>query len=191
MRTYQFPAGQGDVPSLTPESAGGNELTPETRVLAIHRGRHTFTDKYDGVDYRIAPGKFTAPYGAVAHLQRRAVIPGTRDVEGGTEQSYIGIIGIDDPALCEPLTDEEVAKYGAAVEAIDRSAMSSKTDRTVKTIATGVKEKRGGGSSKPKIETEGDTEAGREAASHALDTNTESDAAADAAAVGRGKRGKK
>lgn len=151
MRTYRKPEGHTDVKVLVPESSNGHELTPSTPVLCIHRGRKPFTDKFDGIDYVIEPGKFEIAYGAAKHFQDRAVIPGTRDPEVGSQQSYIGIIGLDEPALCEPLTDEECERFGAAVEAIDRSTMISKEDRDVTVVKTGVRATRGAGGKRPDI----------------------------------------
>jgi hypothetical protein len=136
--TYTLPPVEGTVTNLVPESAGGTQLKPDTTVLCIHRGRHVLVDKFDGIDYRIDPGLFYAPYGAARHFQRRAVIPGTRNPEINTEQSYIGIKGLDPDDMCEPLTDEEVALFGAAVEAIDRGSFSDPADRNTRTIRSGV-----------------------------------------------------
>lgn len=145
-QTYRMPALGDDVQVLKRENDDGQALTPDTQVLCIHRGRHIIRDKFDGVDYEIAPGKFIAPYGAVQLFRDHAVIPGTRNPELGYQQSYIGIIGIDDPRDCEPLTDEEVKKFGAKVEAIDRDALVDPDAREVRIETT-----KGGGQARRAI----------------------------------------
>jgi hypothetical protein len=180
MQTYQMPDVQADVRDLIPESASAMALTPETPVLVIHRGRHVITDKHDGIDYRILPGYTRMRYGAARHFQGRQVIPGTRNPELGTEQSYLGIVGIDDAALCEPLTDDEVERYGAKVEAIDRDALTDPADRTVRVIkAPGGIVRRGG--RRPEIDASTQvSEAAREAAEHIFERPEVNDAQAAA-----------
>lgn len=130
-QTYQMPELGADVKTLTRENNRGETLGPTTEVLCIHRGRHVLVDKFDGIDYRIEPGRFITTYGAAKHFQDRAVIPGTRNPEMGNQQSYIGIIGVDSEADCLPLTDDEVERFGAAREAIDRSALVDNEAREV------------------------------------------------------------
>lgn len=184
-QTYRMPAPAADVANLVPESNDGNSLTPTTTVLCIHRGRHRIVDKFDGQDYVILPGQFMAPYGAALHFQNRAVIPGTRNPELGVQQSYIGIIGLDSDEMCEPLTDDEVDRFGAAVEAIDRSSLTDPADRTVTVLKTGAAAGRvrgQGGSKRPQIDTSAQaSDAAREAAEHAFDSPGTSAAAEDAA----------
>jgi hypothetical protein len=157
MQTYRLPHTEETVEDLVPESSEGQALTASTTVLVRHRGRHLIVDKFDGRDYPIRPGLTYMPYGAALHFQARAVIPGTRNPEVGSQQSYLGIVGIDSPELCEPLTDEEIAHYGASVEAIDRSALSDPNDRQTSVIKSGVIARGGRGNvKKPQISASDD-----------------------------------
>lgn len=185
-QTYKRPTLDGvPVRNLIPESADGNELTPATPVLVVHRGRHVITDKFDGRDYRIEPGYTEMPYGAAVHFQSRAVIPGTRNPEIGSQQSYLGICGIDDAPMCEPLTNEEVTKYGAAVEAIDREALG---DTNTHVIKSGVPGQRGRGSlstMRPKLSADQQaTDGAAAAAADIMAPPGQTDAQVDAAEAG-------
>lgn len=111
------------VHDLTPASEAREALTPETSVLVINRGRETLVRKFDGRDYPLRPfteGVIRMPYGAALHFQKHCVVPGTRDVASGAEQSYIGILGIDPEALCRPLEEAELEAAERAPEAIQR-----------------------------------------------------------------------
>jgi hypothetical protein len=161
------------VQQLVREGVHEVQLTPETPVLCIHRGRrHTedgapvhhenaarhrdgereayfegdYKDTYDGFHYIIAPGYFSAPYGAALHFQRRAVVPGSRNPETGFQASFIAIIGVvelvpgggfrvlkpvDDQVDWTPFTDEECAQYEVAFEALDRAAMVAPIEKEV------------------------------------------------------------
>lgn len=110
-----------DVQQLVRQGIHEVQLTHETPVLCIHRGRRNtvggdpvhhesaarhrdgerepyfegdYKDTYDGNHYIIAPGYFMAPYGAALHFQRRAVVPGSRNPETGFQASFIAIIGV-------------------------------------------------------------------------------------------------
>lgn len=186
MQTYNTPEIDAEVRDLMPESAGGLALGPETPVVVIHRGRHVIVDKFDGRDYRIMPGYTRMPYGAARHFQARQVIPGTRNPEIGTQQSYLGIPGVDDAWMCEPLTEEELQRFGAAIEAIDRSAFSDPADREVKTIPLGgTRNQRGNGGKRPQINTRGQaTDAAAEAAERMFEKPETNDAKDAAASIG-------
>lgn len=193
-QTYRMPQPSGPVADLVPESSDGNVLTPTTPVLAINRGRQPLTDKFGGRDYVIPPGEVQMPYGAARHFQERLIIPGTRNIELGTVQSFIGIKGLDDDWMCAPLTDEECDRFGEAREAIDRSAFTSPEDREVKFMKAGAGQpnRRGAGSRKPQIDTSMQaSDAAREAAEHIFDQPDESATAADTAAAkaDRGRKG--
>lgn len=98
------------------------EPAPNERVLAINRGRRVLHETFDAHHFEIpASSKFYIEYGAARHAQARQIVPGTRNATDGSYRSFIGIIGVDPPELCEPFTNEELAKMGEAVEAIDRS----------------------------------------------------------------------
>lgn len=119
---------------LTPLATGKPVLEPETPVLVINRGHATLTRKWDGLDYALHPhtkGLIRMAYGAAIHFQKHTTVPGTRDVETGSEQSYLGIlrtdqagwpgqIAIDLPEACEPFTEEECLAFGQRIEAIQR-----------------------------------------------------------------------
>lgn len=161
------------VQQLVREGVHDVQLTPETPVLCIHRGRRLqdgdtpvhhgnaarhrdgereayfegdYKDTYDGYHYIIAPGYFSAPYGAALHFQRRAVVPGSRNPETGFQASFIAIIGVvelvpdggfrvlkavDDQVDWTPFTDDECAQYEVAFEALDRAAMVAPIEKEV------------------------------------------------------------
>jgi len=115
------------------------KIRTDQPVVCINRGRKPLSDAFDGRHITIPPGHFRMEYGAAKHFQMRLIVPGTRNLEVGGFQSWIGILGtedgrikVDKPELCRPFTDEELQKFGEAVEAIDRSAMSNAADRDVK-----------------------------------------------------------
>lgn len=125
-----------DVPiiDLSPTATGKPVLTPETPVLVINRGHETLVRKFDALDYPLHPhtkGLIRMPYAAALHFQKHTTVPGTRDMESGAEQSYLGIIRtdqagwpeqlpIDQPEACEPFTIEECTTFGQRIEAVAR-----------------------------------------------------------------------
>lgn len=135
----------GDVQTLKPESSGAVQLSAETIVLCVHRGREPIVDMFDSRVYTIAPGYFTAPYGAALHFKHRAVVPGSRNPETGFQASFIAVIGVahnkpdgleivlqvDDPVQWDPFSDAECREYGHAIEALDRAAMVDPIERSV------------------------------------------------------------
>jgi hypothetical protein len=123
------------VVELNPRHVRPDVLTPETPVDVINRSHSTVVVKFDAFDYPLTPHSqgphrinlLRVPYGAALHFQKHAVVPGTRNLDAGVEQSYIGIVRnattgepIDPPELCEPFTREECERFGLAVEAIQR-----------------------------------------------------------------------
>jgi hypothetical protein len=116
-------------PILSPIGAPVRVLTEATLVRVIHRGGPPVHDLYDSVEYHVEPGEWRLPLGVARHLQARAVVPGSRNPWTGKQQSLLGIIDtewgqpIDPPARCEPFTAEEIARFGLAVEAIDRAVL--------------------------------------------------------------------
>jgi hypothetical protein len=140
-----FTVPTGPIADLTPGSvaAGSGLIGPDDLVICINRGREVIVDKWDGRDFSMPVGLFKMPFGAAAHFQKRQIVPGTKNLEEGGYQSWIGIFGTvdgsirrDTPELCEPYTDEQLQKFGVAVEAFDRSTGASEADRAVKPIAT-------------------------------------------------------
>lgn len=128
------PAG-AKVVNLVPDSAGGEELTPKTRVLCVNRSNVPYQDKCDGRDYTCPPGLFEVEYEVANHFRERSVIPGTRDPITGKQEHYIAIVGIDRADRCEPLSRAEDDAAKSAPEAIDRQSMDG-ADRDVKVIST-------------------------------------------------------
>lgn len=166
------------VQQLVPQGQLEMPLTDNTPVLCIHRGRrnrlldgtdeihpqaarhkdgsreHYFVgdlkDTYDGRHYVIAPGYFSAEYGAALHFQRRAVVPGSRNPESGFQASFIAIIGLVEPTHdggfrvvrpvdpqedWPPFTDGECQDYSVAGDALNRAEMVNPIERDVKTIS--------------------------------------------------------
>ncbi len=195
-----------EVVNLVPEGGSGVGLTANTVVRCINRGRAPLKDKFDGRDYVIPPGYFTVRYGAARHFQTRLVVPGTRNPEIGTEQSFIGIVQneetgerVDDDFLCVPLTDEECERAGQAVEAIDRAALSDPADRDVRAVKAGAGQpnRRGKTGLRPELDSSVQvSEAAREAAEHIFDkpetsaTREDAEAAASEAEGGSRRRGR-
>lgn len=193
MHTYTQPPVTGRIANLTPEGAQGNVLTAETEVVAIHRGRHLLRDTFDGQHYAIEPGLFRVTHKVAKNLKARAVIPGTRNpADGHQQQSYVGILGLDPDEECQPLSDEEVARYGAAVEALDRASSPDPADRNIRIVQSGERgqPRRSTAPAGPSLDAQA-TEEARLRAQDALTPPAETDAARDAAdAGGRGpKRG--
>jgi hypothetical protein len=119
---------------LTPTATGKPVLTPETPVVVINRGYETLVRKFDALDYPLhshTQGLIRMPYAAALHFQKHTTVPGTRHVESGIEQSYLGIIRtdqpgwpeqieIDPPYMCEPFTEEECNEFSLRFEAVAR-----------------------------------------------------------------------
>ena len=161
------------------------------RVLCINRGNRVLQETFDGRHFEIPPGHFYIEYEAAKHTQRRQIVPGTKNPEGGPTAylSFIGIVGVDDPSRCEPFTPEELAAFGEKVEAIDRGALSNATDRATKVIPTNVARAHsptlgvgGGRGAQRGIDVSAQaTDAAAAAASDVLAPPAESDTRADAA----------
>lgn len=185
-RAYIRPQVEAPVVSLVPENAAGAELTPNTPVLVIHRGSREIRDKFDGIDYVIQPGFVEMPYGAALHFQKRACVPTTRNPETQTEQSFLGILGLDDAHLCVPFTSDELERIYGAPEAIDRAGLASRNDREVRLIKASVSAPMRSNSMRPRISGEGQiSEAAQEAAAHAFDRPDTTDAKVEAAEARR------
>lgn len=188
--TPKLPDGH-QVADLVPEDAKANQLGPDTIVTCLNRGRKPLTDMYDGRNYVVPAGYVRMPFGAAQHFQRRAIVPGTKNLEQGGYQSWLSIVGVDAPELCAPFTDEQLTAFGEAVEAIDRSAMSDPADRDVVLMKTSAAraampgqglvggQNVGGGPRRPVLDAGVQaTPAAREAAEHVMEPPAESAAAA-------------
>lgn len=140
MDRYRVPVlAADDLPvSLLPESKQqGEALTPDTPVVIMNRGLGEIRDTFDAQHYVIGPGptKYWVPYGAARHFQERCIIPGTRALGAGGFQSYIAILGVDPPELCEMFDLATFQRQQAHIEALDRRALDP--DRqTAKPVAT-------------------------------------------------------
>jgi hypothetical protein len=179
-RTYRMPQVDAPVQDLVPENANGAALTPNTPVLVIHRGTHTIHDKFDGIDYVIGPGYTTMPYGAALHFQSRATVPTTRNPETRTEQSFLGLVGLDNEWMVQPFTPEELARIYGASEAIDRESLVSRADRDVALLQTSRSMPMRSEGRRPVIRGDGQvSQAAQEAAEHAFEPPAESDTRLD------------
>lgn len=149
-RTFEPPK-LGAAPLLSPVTAA-KKLEPTSIVTLIFRGGPPIVDKFDGRDYIVPPLPADVPlwewqeatheasawqveFQVAAHLQTRAVVPGSRNPHTGKTESQLGIIEVDRPDRCEPFTAEELKKFGLA-EAIDRSAAELPSMRNVQVIST-------------------------------------------------------
>lgn len=196
-RSYVTPQLDGhQVVDLVPEDAKANQLTDETIVTCLNRGRKPVTDMYDGRNYVVPAGFVRMPYGAAKHFQRRAIVPGTKNLEIGGFQSWIAIVNVDAPEMCEPFTDEQLTAFGEAVEAIDRSAMSDPADRDVTTVRTSTARASmpgqglvggatmGGGPRRPVLDAGAQaSDAAKDAAEHVMDAPETNAAAEDTRAA--------
>lgn len=201
-RAFELPEGARPV-SLKTQTIEHTTLLPNSIVLCINRGRTELRDTYDGVHVPIPPGYFETEYGAAKHFQRRLIVPGTRNLEVGGYQSWIGILGsadgrvkADDAELCRPFTDEELTSFGEKVEAIDRDALSNETDRKVvvkrvsgSSAGRGILGQSAGTARGTQINADAQvSDAAREAAAHVFDTPETNDAREDEVAAGRRSR---
>jgi hypothetical protein len=173
-----------EVANLLIGRMGETTLKPDSPVYCINRGRKVIKSTYDANHIEIPPGPFEMEYHAALHIQRREIVPGTRNLEVGGFISWIGIYGstdgrvaVDPPELCVPFTDEELTTFGEAVEAIDRKAMSG-ADADVQLFRTSharaMSRSQGVGGLRPQIDSNVQgSESAREAAAHVFDPPTE------------------
>jgi hypothetical protein len=141
----------GAAPLLSPVAAT-KKLGPESIVTLIFRGGPPIVDKFDGRDYIVPPlpegvalwewqemthepSAWQVEYQVAAHLQTRAVVPGSRNPHTGKTASQLGIVEVDRPDRVEPFTLQELKKFGLA-EAIDREAAELPSMRNVQVIDT-------------------------------------------------------
>ncbi len=111
-------------------SVADNTIRDNTRCLIVHRGGPPIEDKFDGINYGpFGPGYYWLEHAAAKHLQARAVVPGTRIIDGrnAKQQSQIGIIetswglAIDRPERCVPFMEAEIKHYWSQPDAYDRT----------------------------------------------------------------------
>ena len=179
---YKLPDGfdQSDVVDLTPETQLSAELKPTSMVTCINRGPKEIRDMYDAQPYIIPPyAKFRVEYQVAAHLQRRNIVPGTRNpdpVDSSAPQyvPWIAIVGLDRDYA--PFTADELAAFGESVEGLNRHLLSMSGDRDVSVKSTGELRKTlpgmgvassfgvAGGTAKPDQKVLGGTEETRAAA---------------------------
>lgn len=123
---YERPDTSGvKVHQVVPDNALGQELTADRMVVVINRSREKKAVKWDGQDHVFMPGANDVAYGIALHAQSKLVAPGSRNVETGAFESFLGIPNIDPPSMCEPFTDDELKKLGEKVEAIDRTGQEA------------------------------------------------------------------
>lgn len=149
-RTFEPPK-LGAAPRLSPVAAT-KKLEPESIVTLVFRGGPPVVDKFDGRDYIVPPlppdvplwawqemthdaAAFQVEYQVAAHLQTRAIVPGSRNPHTGKTASQLGIVEVDRPDRVEPFTPEELKKFGLA-EALDREAAELPSMRNVQVIDT-------------------------------------------------------
>lgn len=143
-RTYVVPTGAVDmaeVIDLTPETKAGTELQPETLVTCINRGPKTLRDQYDAQVYEVPPyAKFRVQWQVAQHIQRRNIVPGTKnpDPTDSTKPqhvSWISVLGLDPKETWQPFSPEELTAFGESSEGLDRSGMTA-GNRDITIVAT-------------------------------------------------------
>lgn len=183
-QNYKLPADfdHSDVVDLTPETQLSAELKPTSMVTCINRGPNEIRDMYDANPYVIPPyAKFRVEYQVAAHLQRRNIVPGTRNPDPNDSSAaqyvpWIAIIGLDPEDTWVPFTVEELARFGESVEGLNRGLLAIAGDREMQVKNTnelrrslpgmGIAPSGGvmGGTAKPDQKVFGGTEETRAAA---------------------------
>lgn len=144
-RNYKLPADfdHSDVVDLTPETQLSAELKPTSMVTCLNRGPKELRDMYDANPYIIPPyAKFRVEYQVAAHLQRRNIVPGTRNPDPNDSSApqyvpWIAIIGLDPEDTWQPFTDDELARFGESVEGLNRGLLPTAGDRDAQVKSTG------------------------------------------------------
>ena len=133
---------QEEVMNLMPEHTLQAKLKPTSPVTCRNRGPRELVDKHDAHEYRIPPfALFTVTYAAALHLQRRQIVPGTRNpsLSDPTLPQFLSWIGIkesDGEAALEPFDEAFLARVGEAKEGLNRAAMPMAADREVEVLGT-------------------------------------------------------
>jgi len=142
--SYELPRGfdQSDVIDLTPETQHSAELKPTSMVICLNRGPHPIMDMFDAQTY-VVPGyaKFRCEFQVAKHLQRRNIVPGTRnpnpqDSSAPQYVPWITIIGHDPRETWDPFTEEQLAAFGEKVEGINRDLLPTAAGRSAEVIGT-------------------------------------------------------
>lgn len=197
-RQYQPPANldRSKVVNLMPQFTVQAELDPTTPVTCLNRGPKMLEDKHDGFDYQIPPhAVFEVSYAAALHLQKRLIVPGTKNPDATDTSmpqyvSWIGIYGIDPAGACEPFTDDELARFGEKTEGLNRDLLPEEDRRVqiVKSAGPAIvsQQAMGGGLGKLRQRVEGGSAEMREHAIAPVDPGTSDGAQATADAIGTG-----
>lgn len=129
-----------DVVDLTPETVLNAELKPTSLVTCINRGPKELRDQFDAQPYIIPPfAKFRCEYQVAKHLQRRNIVPGTRNPNPSDSSApqfvpWIAIVGLD-PSH-EPFTAEELERFGESVEGLARDMLPTAAGKNVTVAKT-------------------------------------------------------
>lgn len=142
-RTYTVPPSidLSQVLNLTPEHTHRAALSPTSLVVCRNRGPHHISDMFDAHPYELPPfALFQVTYAAACHLQRRAIVAGTRNPDPNDPTmpqyvSWIGILGVDPEDACEPFSDDELKRFKEFKEGLNRQAMDPR-DRDVTVVPT-------------------------------------------------------
>lgn len=212
-QTPDAPAGSAPVDlTAAANPTATREPAPDQRVLCINRGEKPLLGcMFDGRAIDL-PGRsdanpsalFYIEYQAGKHFQRRLIVPGTKNLEGQTYVSWIGILGVDPPEHCEPFTHEELVRFGEKAEAIDRETFTDPADRNVQILKTSSARAAsatlgmGGGRGRVGIDTSAQATAEAEAAAsdvlsppvESATREAEAEAVADGVRPARGGRGR-
>lgn len=193
----QLPEGVQPVDLTASATAGPvREPAENERVVCINRGRKPLIDTFDARHVEMPAGFFEIEYGAAKHFQRRLIVPGTK-VNAAEFVSWIGILGVNPPELCEPFTDEELGRFGENIEALSRD-VDHGFGRRVSTVPTNAVRASSptigsGGRARTDVRIEGNDGDAADAA-EVLAPPTESDtreAQSEAASTGRPRGGRR
>lgn len=143
-KTYTVPPSvdRSQVVDLTPETTHRAAIQPTTRVVCVNRGPKRIIDKYNAHEYDIPPfALFEVEYQAAVHLQRRAIVMGTKnpdpnDPTAPQHVSWISILGLDPEDACLVFSDAELARFGESAEGINRGAMADPGNRNISIVKT-------------------------------------------------------
>lgn len=150
-RSYEPPA-HGAAPRLE-AVVQSKKLSPTSTVTLVFRGGPPVIDKFDGRDFIVPPlppgvplhewraqhqpaSRWQVEYQVAAHLQKRAIVPGSRNPHTGRILSQLGIEEIDRPDRLEPFSVEQLKQFGLAREGLDRSQAELPSMREVTVINT-------------------------------------------------------
>jgi hypothetical protein len=143
-RTYTPPTDidLSQVITLLPAHKQKQELSPETPVFCINRGPFELRDMHNADPYVVPPSAvFQVSYATAQHLQKRLIVPGTRNpnpYDASVPQfvSWIGIRGVDPDDQCVPFDEDFLDRYAGKSEGLNREGLSP-VDRDVQIRRTG------------------------------------------------------